>query len=165
MSKNGTKYAYAYAHMQVFSVAQSCPTLCDPMNCSPPGSPVHEIFQARILEWVFIFDSNCVHIFPFLNTLFLYVFSIYVYTHTHTHTHTFDLWPSDTGEQWRKDQYGAGTTNDVGTVGQPLLQNKEIEPPVTPNTKINSRWITDLHIKKIKLVLNNENIFVTLDRK
>ena len=87
MSKNGTKYAYAYAHMQVFSVAQSCPTLCDPMNCSPPGSPVHEIFQARILEWVFIFDSNCVHIFPFLNTLFLYVFSIYVYTHTHTHTH------------------------------------------------------------------------------
>ena len=33
-------------------VAQSCPTLCDPMDCSPPGSCVHEIFQARILEWV-----------------------------------------------------------------------------------------------------------------
>ena len=33
-------------------VAQSCPTLCDPMDCSPPGSSVHEIFQARILEWV-----------------------------------------------------------------------------------------------------------------
>ena len=31
-------------------VAQSCPTLCDPMDCSPPGSSVHEIFQARILE-------------------------------------------------------------------------------------------------------------------
>ena len=31
---------------------QSCPTLCDPMNCSPPGSSVHEILQARILEWV-----------------------------------------------------------------------------------------------------------------
>ena len=31
---------------------QSCPTLCDPMDCSPPGSSVHEIFQARILEWV-----------------------------------------------------------------------------------------------------------------
>ena len=27
-----------------------CPTLCDPRDCSPPGSPVHEIFQARILE-------------------------------------------------------------------------------------------------------------------
>ena len=32
--------------------AQSCPTLCFPMDCSPPGSSIHEIFQARILEWV-----------------------------------------------------------------------------------------------------------------
>ena len=34
------------------SVAQSCPTLCDPIDCSLPGSSVHEILQARILEWV-----------------------------------------------------------------------------------------------------------------
>ena len=33
-------------------VAQSCPTLCDPMDCSLQGSSVHGIFQARILEWV-----------------------------------------------------------------------------------------------------------------
>ena len=33
-------------------VAQSCPTLCDPMDCSPPGSSVHGILQARILEWI-----------------------------------------------------------------------------------------------------------------
>ena len=33
-------------------VAQSCPTLCDPMDCSPAGSSVNGIFQARILEWV-----------------------------------------------------------------------------------------------------------------
>ena len=33
-------------------VAQSCPTLCDPMDCSLPGSSVHGIFQARLLEWV-----------------------------------------------------------------------------------------------------------------
>ena len=32
-------------------VTQSCPTLSDPMDCSPPGSPVHGIFQARVLEW------------------------------------------------------------------------------------------------------------------
>ena len=31
---------------------QSCPTLCEPMDCSPPGSSVHGILQARILEWV-----------------------------------------------------------------------------------------------------------------
>ena len=30
---------------------QSCPTLCDPMDCSPPASSVHGIFQARVLEW------------------------------------------------------------------------------------------------------------------
>ena len=33
-------------------VTQSCPTLCDPTDCSPPGSSVHGLFQARILEWV-----------------------------------------------------------------------------------------------------------------
>ena len=32
-------------------VAQSCPTLCDLMDCSLPGSSVHGIFQARVLEW------------------------------------------------------------------------------------------------------------------
>jgi len=32
-------------------VAQSCPTLCDPMDCSLTGSSVHGIFQARVLEW------------------------------------------------------------------------------------------------------------------
>ena len=36
------------------SVAQLCPALCDPMDCSLPGSAVHEIFQARIPEWVAI---------------------------------------------------------------------------------------------------------------
>ena len=39
-------------------VAQSCPTLCDPMDCSPPGSSVHGIFQARVLEWVAISFSR-----------------------------------------------------------------------------------------------------------
>ena len=32
-------------------VAQSCPTLSDPMDCSLPGSSIHGIFQARVLEW------------------------------------------------------------------------------------------------------------------
>ena len=37
---------------------QSCPTLCDPRDCSPPGSPVPGILQARTLEWVAISFSN-----------------------------------------------------------------------------------------------------------
>ena len=49
---------------------QSCPTLCDPMDCSPPGSSIHGIFQARILEWMAISSSrgsslprNQIHVF------------------------------------------------------------------------------------------------------
>ena len=37
---------------------QSCPTLCDPMDYSLPGSPVYGIFQARILEWIAIYCSR-----------------------------------------------------------------------------------------------------------
>ena len=39
-------------------VAQSCPTLSDPMDCRLPGSSVHGIFQARVLEWVAIAFSK-----------------------------------------------------------------------------------------------------------
>ena len=63
-SKLGKEYVKAvYCHsayltyMQSESkseVAQSCPTLCDPVDCSPPGSFVHGILQARILGWVAI---------------------------------------------------------------------------------------------------------------
>ena len=38
--------------------SQSCPTLCGPMNCSLPGSFIHRIFQARVLEWVAISFSR-----------------------------------------------------------------------------------------------------------
>ena len=37
---------------------QSCPTLCDPIDCSPPGFAVPGIVQARTLDWVAIFFSN-----------------------------------------------------------------------------------------------------------
>ena len=40
------------------SVARSHPTFCDPKDCSPPGSSVHGILQARILEWVAISYSR-----------------------------------------------------------------------------------------------------------
>ena len=40
------------------SVTEPCPTLCDPMDCSPPGLSVHGVFQARILKWVAISFSN-----------------------------------------------------------------------------------------------------------
>ena len=40
--------------IEMCEVTQSCPTLCDPVDCSLPGFSIHGIFQARILEWVAI---------------------------------------------------------------------------------------------------------------
>ena len=72
---------------------QSCPTLCNPTNCSPPGSSVHGILQARILEWVAIYfsrgssrhrDRNCITgifcigadslpLSPYIHILYIYL--------------------------------------------------------------------------------------------
>ena len=48
---------YSFAYFCVL-VAQSCLTLCDPMDCSAPGSSVHRNLQARTLEWVSVFFSR-----------------------------------------------------------------------------------------------------------
>ena len=47
-----------YVRCLACSVTQSCLTLCDPTDCSPPGSSVHGILQARILEWIAISSSR-----------------------------------------------------------------------------------------------------------
>ena len=48
----------SYAATAAAKSLQSCPTLCDPIDGSPPGSPVPGILQARTLEWVVISFSN-----------------------------------------------------------------------------------------------------------
>ena len=45
-------------------VSQSCPTLCDPVDCSLPGSSIHGILQARILEWVKLYEALNILICP-----------------------------------------------------------------------------------------------------
>ena len=56
-------------------VTQLCPTLHDPMDCSLPGSSIHGIFQARVLEWVAIafslINASCYYYFRHLNILLL----------------------------------------------------------------------------------------------
>ena len=61
MDDNSPRMAAAESDMQLHAAAaaaakllQSCPTLCDPIDISPPGSPVPGILQARTLEWVAI---------------------------------------------------------------------------------------------------------------
>ena len=56
-------YAYTYVYSYIAAAAaakslQSCPTLCDPIDGSPPGSAIPGILQARTLEWVAISFSN-----------------------------------------------------------------------------------------------------------
>ena len=51
----GVEFLYSIPyHYCVCMCAQSCLTLCDPMDCSPPGFFAHGIFQVRILEWIAI---------------------------------------------------------------------------------------------------------------
>ena len=62
IGKLGCKFCLKSAPMQAAAAAAksllSCPTLCDPIDGSPPGSPVPGILQARTLEWVAISFSN-----------------------------------------------------------------------------------------------------------
>ena len=68
-----------HVHAQLL---QSCPILCNPMNRSLPGSSVHGIFPARLLEWVAIsFSKNKLEII--LNLLVEIVFFFYSYTVLH----------------------------------------------------------------------------------
>ena len=59
---NNLWYIHRMKHYAAAKSLQSCQTLCDPMDSSPPGSCVHGILQARTLEWVAISFSNaCMH--------------------------------------------------------------------------------------------------------
>ena len=54
-SQNGNRALYKGGIQRCFNlITKSCLTLCDPMDCSLPGSSVHGILQARFLEWVTI---------------------------------------------------------------------------------------------------------------
>ena len=72
----GVGYHFLLQCMKVKSeseVTQSCPTLRDPMDCSLPGSSIHGIFQARVLEWV----GHCLlHLKALGDAIFIGIFSI-----------------------------------------------------------------------------------------
>ena len=92
-------------------VAKSCPTLCDPMDCSPPGSSVRGISQVRTLEWIAISFcrgssqprdqtlTSCIskRILYHWATIGLPHTCTHTHTYTHTHLHTYihtQIWRS-----------------------------------------------------------------------
>ena len=48
-----------YSAAAAAKLFQSCPTLCDPIDSSPPGSPIPGILQERTLEWVHMYSTTC----------------------------------------------------------------------------------------------------------
>ena len=60
-SNRETNISIIHAAAVAAKSLQSCPTLCNPMDCSPPDSSVHGIFQARVLEWGAIAFSAIIH--------------------------------------------------------------------------------------------------------
>ena len=50
--------SFIWKHKVKVKVSQSCLTLCNPMDCSPPGSSIHGILKARILEWIAVLFSQ-----------------------------------------------------------------------------------------------------------
>ena len=81
-------YTYVYMHVCSYMHTQLCLLLCDPMDCSLPGSSVHGIIPSKQASqpgnllhgrWI-LYHYICIY-------LFIYAY-IYIHTHTHTHTHT-----------------------------------------------------------------------------
>ena len=101
-------YIYIMACVHAQSLSKSCLTLCGPMDCSPPGSSIHGISQARILEWVAISSPEDLPnpriepVSPESSALACRFFTtdppgkhmlvcVYIYIFTYTHTYIYQI--------------------------------------------------------------------------
>ena len=79
-SASGNHQSVLYIHVAAAAARtlQSCPTLSNPMDCSPPGSSIHRTLQARILEWAAIAFSlhTCVQLFCLSHFYSTFVFKV-----------------------------------------------------------------------------------------
>ena len=117
------------------SVTQLCPTLCDTMNCSMPGSSVHGIVPARILEWVAISSS---------------IVRIYV--------GYYFVWPSQKREERSHSLFWCKTDISYSNSPQVLLSTKHGAPkPLSPlfdsSTVVSLTLVHDDIFIPVKLIL------------
>ena len=142
------------------SVTQLCSTLCDPMDCNPPGSSVHGILQARILEWVAIpfsrgsswpRDHTILHSYKVIKTVW--------YCHR---TRNIDQWNRTENPEINSHSCSQSTIDKGGKNIQwrkDNLFNKwcwenwiaackrtQMEHILTPCTKVNLKWIRNLSL-------------------
>ena len=106
-------------------VIQSCPTSCDPMDCSPPSSSVHGVLQARILEWVaipFSRESSQSRDRTWVSCIAGEVFTVWVMREA-PHLHHMSLWDRSRGRHTE----GNGTVEMWTVLMQP--QAKECQQP------------------------------------
>ena len=111
-------------------VAQSCRTLSDPMECSPPGSSIHGIFQARVLEWGAIAFSNI--------DQWNKIDGLEIYPHTYGNL-TFEKGGQNI--QWRKDSFFSKWCWENWSTTRKRMK---LEQFLTLCTKINAKWLKDV---------------------
>ena len=97
-------------------VVQSCPTLCDPTDCRLPGSSVHGIFQARVLEWGTIAFS-----IYFANDLLLALYFIFILDYRNDVRHKANS--SDILFKFKMGHKAAETTCNINSVFAPGTAN------------------------------------------
>ena len=117
-------------------VTKSCPTHCNPMDCSPPGSSVHGTLQARTLEWVAM--PSCKGASPFRDWTWVSRIAAEFLTIWVTRDAPPVLWMASnpmTGTRWRRGETGNKTHRGSSTTGPPSRdQDDATASPGTPTT-------------------------------
>ena len=115
-------------------VAQSCPTLCDSMGCSLPGSSIHGIFQLSLLEWVAIS-------FSVYSRRVIITFGLHNYVSWDVPQLAVSR-PENQESQWWNSAQVHATEN--GALMMQILSGSKVQEPKVSRPECRSRWMSQL---------------------